>query len=165
MRARARLATVVLLLSLLGPAGAAQTLPGHETQGTDQLSEELYAATEARKKARRPFEDWRKTAYIVLAAIDRELILVRNPPHGSRQIKHSLKPGKKRNKWSLEIWEGNELILTCGWSGNKAVGIFVVPIQRRQVWECGEKDLDESFFRVAKEDPLWADVVDPQAVQ
>lgn len=42
---------------------------------------------------------------------------------------------------------------------------FVVPIQRRQVWECGEKDLDESFFRVAKEDPLWADVVDPQAVQ
>ena len=91
---------------------------------------------------------------------------MRVPPHPSRQIKHLSEEGRRgRKKWSLEIWEGKERVLSCGWTGDKAVGIFVVAIQRRQVWECGEKKLDSTFFEAAQADRLWNDVVDPRAAQ
>jgi hypothetical protein len=155
---------LILFLSLWAPS-LGQSLPGYDTWGNDQTSEELYAASEARKKARQPFEKWRTSAYIVLASIGDEFIPVRVPPHSSRQIKPSSVEGRRGKKWSIEIWEGKERVLTCGWTGNKAIGIFVVPIQRRQVWECGEKTLDATFFQVAQADPLWNDVVDPGTAQ
>ena len=153
---------LLLILPLWAPS-LGQTLPGYDTGGIDQTSEEVYAASEARKKARQPFEKWRKSAYLVFATIGNEFIPVRVPPHSSRQIKHISEDGRRAKKWSLEIWEGKERVLTCGWTGDKAIGIFVVAIQRRQVWECGEKKIDDSFFRVAKEDPLWNDVVNPRS--
>ena len=161
-------ATAGFLLFLFLPLGApslGQSLPGHDTGGIDQTSEESYAASEARRRARQPFEKWRKTAYIVLATIGEEFIRVRNPPHPSREIRHFSEEGRRGKKWAIEIWEGGIQVLTCGWTGDKAIGVFVVPTRQRQVWECGEKKLDASFFRVAKEDPLWDDVVNPASGQ
>ena len=155
---------LILFLALRAPSPG-QSLPGYDTQGIDQTSEEGYAASEARKKSRQPFEKWRSTAYLVFATVGNEFIPVRVPPHASRQIKHFSKDGRRGKKWSLEVWEGKERILTCGWTGDKAVGIFVVAIQQRQVWECGERKLDETFFRTAQADPLWNDVVDPRTAQ
>lgn len=155
---------IVFLLCMAEPC-LGQSLPGYETQGIDQASEESYAASEARKKARQRFEKWRTSAYLVFATIGEEFIPVRIPPHPSRQIKHFSEDGRRGKKWSLEIWEGQELVLTCGWTGDRAIGIFVVAIQRRQVWECGEKKIDDSFFRVAQEDPLWNDVANPRSDQ
>ncbi|HYO11735.1 MAG TPA: hypothetical protein VE685_00895 [Thermoanaerobaculia bacterium] len=168
MSTKMKKATAGLLLILFLPLWApslGQSLPGYDTQGIDQTSEEGYAASEARKKARQPFERWRSSAYLVFATIGNEFIPVRVPPHASRQIKHLSKEGRRGRKWSLEIWEGKERVLSCGWTGDKAIGIFVVAIQRRQVWECGDKKLDATFFNVAQADPLWNDVVDPRAAQ
>ena len=155
---------LILFLSLRAPS-LGQSLPGYDTEGLDQTSEEGYAASEARKRSRQPFEKWRSTAFLVFATVGNEFIPVRVPPHPSRQIKHLSKDGRRGKKWSLEVWEGKERILTCGWTGDRAVGIFVVAIQRRQVWECGEKKLDETFFQAAQADPLWNDVVDPRTAQ
>jgi hypothetical protein len=160
--------TAGLLLIVFLPLQATslgQSLPGYDTEGNDQTSEELYAASEARKKSLQPFEKWRNTAFLVFATVGNEFIPVRVPPHPSRQIKHFSKDGRRGKKWSLEVWEGKERILSCGWTGDRAIGIFVVAIQRRQVWECGEKEFDDSFFRVAEEDPLWNDVVNPRSDQ
>jgi hypothetical protein len=155
---------LILFLSLRAPS-LGQSLPGYDTEGIDQTSEEGYAASEAQRKARQPFEAWRKTAYIVVATIGQEFIPVRVPPHPSRQIKHFSEDGRRGRKWSLEVWEGKERVLACGWTGDRAVGLFVVAIQRRQVWECGEKKLDATFFATAQADPLWNDVVDPGTAQ
>jgi hypothetical protein len=163
---------VAVLLALFTlPLYAQDNLGDVGTVDVDGLNASAISMSLARaigKESKRPFAEWPEKVALVFATEGNEFINVLYPPAAQAQVRveRISKDTRKGKKWSLTLWAGARRIRTegCQWTGDMVVGLFLVNVQggrgeEFKQWICAIRPANEEFYRVSKEQELWADMI------